>query len=760
MLIGTVAIVLAGHVIDLRDRALAPEPPGWTPTAVPLERMGVRNGVEVQRLRLYAAAPDIVLKTPEIDILFATWGREVRLVRGSLDLAGCHYAVPAGERVRNNALLRFIREAHCVPPSEPSDEMVLTMRVPAGAPLAVWAFTPSAPARGGELIFVGERGSTASAVPVLRGRYVDWREASRVRRVHLLAYVWQIAGTPYWIGAVLAIAGVLFVIGGALFPPSSFPSSAHGVLRPAAGAACLALSLGLLYAVLIPPFEAPDEPDHFLEFARATGRPELAEQAADLSRVGHLERIKFRNLERFRPADVGQPFAQAWDPEIFPMGVATRSRTTQILWRTISILTPARSAPAMLLLLRVIDAMLFALALGVGVALLGVFRAAPSAASIFLLIPTLPFFAVHVSEFAVLTSTYVVFACVVAALFMDGPRAHWLGAPLGLCCALMLAGGRSTVPMLAVVAAALVGRALLGTRGTPNTSVDVWRRAAIFWIGAAAGATALILFSTDDFRRGIFPGEAPQIRGWRRWAAQVLRQQPWVITVVTPAGLLVETLIAAVRSRIRTTERTTARISKTLAYAGATVLLSLAIGSLFTELPMLAMFKPEAPPPVARYVADALAVFCTSFRLRSPDFLLATSFWGGFGWLDTILPLAFVSSLVGLSGGAAVVLLFWIGRSHEIRKVALIAVLTGGWLGAVALYAVSTLSLYRNLHGRYLVGLYLSILAVIWTVTSAVRYADPRGRLAKLSRLAPMLFLAGSAAVHACALAIVLRRYF
>ena len=50
----------------------------------------------------------------------------------------------------------------------------------------------------------------------------------------------------------------------------------------------------------------------------------------------------------------------------------------------------------------------------------------------FLFVPSLPFFAMHVSETALLCSVYVVLATAVAVLFLDGSHAHFAGLPLGL----------------------------------------------------------------------------------------------------------------------------------------------------------------------------------------------------------------------------------------------------------------------------------------------------------------------------------------
>lgn len=763
-LFGTLAVVLAGGVPDVRDREIAPEQPGWTSIPVPFEAATEGGGSEAQRLRLFTATPAVVLGTPEIDILFATSvrGRPLRILRGSIDIAGCRFTTPEGERIRSNALVRFVRSAPCVPPLGPSGEMVLTMQVTPDQPLAIWALQPPAPARGDGLIFIGAEPDATEAVPVVRGRYVELRQASPFRRVDLLAYAWQLAERPSWIGGAVAAAGLLFALGIWLFRPFSIGRPGECWLRQPVGAGALALSLGLLYAVIVPPFQAPDEPHHFLAFADLVGRPELAAQAEDLGRTGHLQRIKFHVLDKLRPADVGRPLAGEWDADTFPMPVAERSRTTELLWRAVGRFVTDRRAPGVLLALRAVNALVFSLSVAVGVALLRAVGAAPTAACAALLVPALPFFAVHVSEFALLTSTYVLLACVVAGLFVDGSRTHWLGLPFGLSCSLMLAGGRAAGPLVVFLAAVLLARAIVGTRdaaGVPGTRASAWRHALVFWGGAAAGASVLILLSTEEFTRGLFPRDASQTQGWFRSAARLLREQPWLVALLAPAGCVVEVGIARMRAWLHRRGWNAGRAARMMAYGGAAALAGIAVASLVVEMPRLTrlVFTRVSVPPLVPYVADVLAVFSTSVRLRHPDFFLSTSFWGAFGWTETQLPSGMVTALVGLFGALAVLLLVRVGRSRDVRKTIWIMLLWAGSFGAVVLYAVSSHYLYRNLHGRYLVGLYLSGLAVVLTASLRLPAAvpDPDGPRGAGLAVAGLL-----AAIHAVALAVVLCRYF
>ena len=88
-------------------------------------------------------------------------------------------------------------------------------------------------------------------------------------------------------------------------------------------------------------------------------------------------------------------------------------------------------APRVLLALRLLNALVFALAVGVAAALAVALVPEPLPqwlAFPFLFVPSLPFFAMHVSETALLCSIYVLLAISLAVLFGDGPGSHWAGA--------------------------------------------------------------------------------------------------------------------------------------------------------------------------------------------------------------------------------------------------------------------------------------------------------------------------------------------
>ena len=187
------------------------------------------------------------------------------------------------------------------------------MRLSRPEPLRIWVSATSGPPPADALV-VGDADAAIGSETrwMAMGRYVAFRAASSTRRVDLLNYLWQLAPRANWIGAVLAVAGVL-LLAGTLICLRAAPGQ-HLWIGPGAG--CVALAIGVLYAVLVPPFEAPDEPDHFLAFAELNGRADLAGRPPP-GRVWTPPADRGHVRNAFVPS-TPRSHAVAWDAESFP----------------------------------------------------------------------------------------------------------------------------------------------------------------------------------------------------------------------------------------------------------------------------------------------------------------------------------------------------------------------------------------------------------------------------------------------------------
>src|SRR5206468_508595 len=109
----------------------------------------------------------------------------------------------------------------------------------------------------------------------------------------------------------------------------------------------------------------------------------------------------------------------------------------------------------------------------------------------------------------------------------------------------------------------------------------------------------------------------------------------------------------------------------------------------------------------------------TALRLTHTDLLLGSAFWAGFGWIDTVLPSSVVAGLTALTSLALISSGLTVARRQSTRQALWLALLASGAVVSLAAYALAAFSVNRNLHGRYVMGLYLCMLSLAWAIPLA-----------------------------------------
>ncbi len=729
---------LAARVPNVLDERVVPPSPGWA--TFPVESEPVQRGEDVQTRRLTIKWPDLsrLVTTPELRVDIATFRTSPRDVEVALRIPGtrCEYR---GKTYKG--IVELARGGGCAQLREsPSGDPELVFRLDPQSRVGVWTWL----ARSGEAavdapLVHAPYGIPGPYTPLLDAKYVERGVGRRLRRIDLLAYLWDLPPSLLW-SAVLA--AVSLILGGWLL-------ALRG--RMLIAAFCLALGLGGLYAVIIPPLNSPDEPDHLLSFGMLVDDTSLAGRVLALGRKVHLQRIRFHADEKFRPADVGAPYLPSWDVEVHAEPVAARSITTSALWRAFSRAGSLR-AEHLLAAVRAANAVVFALALAAAVVVCHSCGVPAVAIFPLFLIPTMPFFASGFGETAILTSMYVLFTACVAVLFVDSSRSDRVGLFFGLSISLLLLTSRGALPLGALIASLLLARTLLGTRAATGRI----RSALIFWGGLLIGLAVYLLLANETFRAGLWPPDSRPIPESQRRMMDLVRRHPSLILAVPPLGFAVELMVGWIRSRIAPRAARAATLAFAwLSYAAAAAIAYVVVSSFFVAYPQLPTLRASDPGSAIAYGLEVLRVAPTALGWQ-PDLMLFSSFWGGFGWIDALPPSWFIGGSAVLLAGCLAAFLVWLGMQRDARRFTWVALLACGLAASLFLYAMSTYLLQRNVHGRYIQALYMVVIVV--TTAWLTRGASP-GAAGTDARVTSLL-IAMAVTFQAICLSAILGRYF
>ena len=569
----------------------------------------------------------------------------------------------------------------------------------------------------------------------LLGWQTTLRSEAIMTRASLLAYMWGRATGFVWLA--FGAAEVLIVAAGALL------AFRRDVLTAAALTA-LAGSLALAYAVLVPPLQAPDEPNHLLGYAQMNENESLAAESARWAQALHFERLTFQSEQHFRPSDVTQPHASPWGAHVTPVDEVSRAPFNARYWQVLARWLGEAGPAGTVLGVRLANAVLFAVFAGIACLLVSLPRNGSGAYLIplaLLLVPTLPFFAMHMSNYALLTDGYVLIAVALAGLSHGKTESAGVGFMLGFGSSLALATSLSSLALLALVMAGLLAAVL----GRPALSPP--RPRYYFWVMFVLGAVAISVAPSGSdplSKTGVF----------RDSAFRLLSAWPWIAIGIGLAGVAVDALSARIRrGQSQGASVVPARVLQLI----AAVIAIVALISVVHPFPGLRpMEVRDRWPTPSGYALEVLQASLTLGRLSHPDLFLSSSFWARFGWLDTYPGDWLTNLLTGATVAALVGLLLATARARDNKKALRLLLVGCGAIAALTIYGMGSSVQRTNLHGRYLFGLYLCGVATCWSVLAL---AAPSGAPRRLSAATTFLFIA-IAGIHAVCLTFILHRYF
>jgi hypothetical protein len=734
-----------------------------TDPGIPVEIRGIAS-VEndgtffVHQIALKTANVGRFTDHEQLGLLVSALNTSPMLKDGELVFEGtaCSYRTAPGTRFRENSLLTFIRRPECAPlQGNAPGQITLRLRFTHPARAALWTYARAPGGVPPDALLVSRFGLAPSdALYLARGAVMDVYPERKNSRMELLAYMWQLSPSSRWIvwclvGCSIGVyAAVLLVWRG-----DRRQSGVPHAMRLAMAAFSAAMGLTAAYAVVVPPFQAADEPLHFLEFASAVGRTDLMGGARSWARLTHFEEIRQHSERQFSPADRDSP-GKDWTGVSVPD--SRRGPAARALWRLGESPLQRSTAPQALLALRLVNGLIFSMAVTLFVLAIHLFTEARDPALVAIplfLVPTLPYFGMHVSNYALLLSVYVLFSAGVAVAFWDGPRSYMAGPVLGISLLSAVVVSRSALPLVPLAATLMFARILLGDRDGRRGP------AFIYWVALLVPLIAAVVLGVRAY-----PGLADEIGlrlGLRRpWLVSFVQEHPILLVIPAAACLAAELAIRSLVERFGRTRHARAGITIAwLAWVGAAAVLAVAVSSVWIPFPVLdSMAPPHVVAPLP-YIKSAELACLTLFRFGRPDNLTSLTFWGGFGWLETLLPARLVSLLAGTSGLALAALLVWVGRRRSGRALVWLACALAGYVLSVAAYAASLSSVRwdvhgSNLHGRYLLGLYLSVLVIAWSVLARISLGPGTRRCVMAGAGL------GCIVVHAYSMTFILSRYF
>lgn len=747
VMFGPLGWFLLSRVTDRVDRALAND---WTTAAAaPID---VLNGQGERLVPLWRVGPGDLSPAESVDLLMATYGSTPTLTGAELRVGSCIFRLAAPLRVSDGALVALTRVAPCADASSSTAEFTATLGSAGRLALWTWQVPADRGASHHGLSMTAPEAQSATN-SVIRGRYGYTRPGPAMRRGAIVAWLWNDASrvkTMAWL-LTAALAGALgvWLLAGA--------QVASTRVAPATGAGLVALGLAVTWAVIMPPLQGADEPDHLLSFGMVAGAAHIDRDLAAEARRVHFERIRFHADERLAPVDREQPYGVAWTGDIHAERMDARSPVTVRVWALASGLFGDRPLPGLILNLRLFNAVVFAFC--VAAAVWFVLWTGSDRQRIWLvlglgLIPTVPYFATMVSDWAYLASWSLLFSGAVLALVHGGPRVSWTGAGLGVSVALLVATSIAAIALVPLVLILIAGRLVIHRDAGDDHLGAIIR----FWGGLALGYLLGYLLMGDLLVAGFQRYDAEsrasfaELLGRVNAVGRFAVQQPWVVLLFI--GLMAALDAACARLR---TQAWLGHWSQRIVRLGVVAIAALAVGqavaSLVAPLPQLPSFETRGFGTAPAYAATALSALLTGARLTGFDHLTFTSLWGGFGWVDAVLPAPMFVVIVVILIASLVAAAVSAWRVTDARPLGWLVIASAGGVASAAAVAVAAFFMQRNMHGRYLLPLAIPMVAVVVSAFgAALGRAHARGW-----RWVVVLVIA---AIHGASFVWVASRYF
>lgn len=612
------------------------------------------------------------------------------------------------------------------------------------------------------------------------GRTTTWSDAPGMSRAGLIAALWE-RGSASWTFFWIVVAASMVGIGIACVPVGE---TARAGRLAGAAIGFLFGGFGLVHLLVTPPFMGIDEPSHVFSYHNWKGDADATHAAWELGYRTHFARMMMRPHQKFAPGDVGTKFWWFIDgPGTMDTHPALRSVLAARVWTATRGWVEGQPAGVGIWRLRWISLLAASAGIGIAGGLLarggGGETRAPALGWWLLLVPSLPYFAMNVSNYPLLIGLWAVAGACIARMVNHATLPATTLGLFGLVFGLAVHTSVNALPMTVIVVAAMAGW-FLGRENARQTTVAgepsaVLGSRALAWLAFGVGMVVAHLASSAEYDEQLvrtIASKVPFLAGrgaWWIWlgllggcAVLALFEAAWAARAHRPGGA-------------SSVQWPALRVVAAMVVVGMAANLvmgpphvpalqeAVPLWDFFPHqqrlLPSAILLQASDPnPPVGEYVSGVVRGFVGSWGPGAGDVMVSRFFWLENGYLDSLAPL-WESRVLTTFFGLGIALLFWRLSSHPNRPrlVRSVAVIAGAVATAAAFaYAARVTTSTPSLHGRYLIGLYLCLLGTCFLGWKGiiVRWQTQRPmRLALWLVLPPVLLQAAS-------LSVVFARYF
>lgn len=637
----------------------------------------------------------------DLQLLIGTYDRKfIEISRAELvsETGGCLYRVESGTILQNNTHLLF-KKIFC---DQFVSQFKLEIQVNEPSQLALWTFLGDSSTQGlGPRIRInGTEVSELNRIHFLYGFYSVPTANPNARRFQLLRHMWNSPLEESMFFSVIILFCFLFSYSLMFFLMSK--NWAIAAIISWAALACY-------YSILIPPFHAPDEPDHALSFADLLKDRAVSDGFLKLSQIGHFEKIKFYSHHKFTSSDALVPSKLAWSSHIAAPDMKSRSLLTVKLWSVFELLSTSHNPGVILLSLRIFHSILIALSLGVAIFLSkDAFDHSKIFVILLMLTPSLPFFSMHISNYF----TTIMLSLVQSGILIAVLNNRFLKVGYVALIALVI----SMAPFSSSAAVGLLIPWLFVISHIASTNLqNIPRYSKISNLTQRYVVCIIILITFYN----LIGAEIRPI-SMIPWESLLVQDEQLMSKYERTFGVSVFLFLAFfVLNQVETLapkmwKRTLEKIVFGLSRGFIFLILSATVyGAIFYSF-----FSEHVLPNIEssdnwlnplKYTKEVMISLIAMFNLAHSDFLFSSSYWVGFGWLEAMPSQVFILSVRAIMNFGLVVYFVYLLLKAPFFEVYRASLFLFGMIFFLCVLAWMASKNHMNLHGRYLICFYLSL---------------------------------------------------